>query len=119
MHNQQQLTKNDCRQRAPAVTITARDCIKTRPFIYHSESEHFNPVHHLEERANIVLVDWERRIVRRHAPDEVRVVIVVVATLYHAVVIGNHHIDVAVHDTLATVHSLHAHNVAIIDFGFH
>ena len=34
MHNQQQLTKNDCRQRAPAVTITARECIKTRPFIY-------------------------------------------------------------------------------------
>ena len=65
----------------PAVNITV--------LIIRSVSESLNPVHDLEQRTYIVLVDWERRIVGRHTPDEVGVVIVVIAALNHSVVICN------------------------------
>ena len=83
------------------------------------ESESFNPVHNLEQRANIVLVDGERRIVGRHTPDEVGVVVIVIATLYHAVVVGDKHIYIAMNDTFGAAHPFHTHNVAIVDFGLH
>ena len=83
------------------------------------KSESLDSVHHLEQRAYIVLVDGERRVVGRYTPDEVGVVVIVIATLYHTVVIGYKHIYIAMHDTLVTVHSFHADNVAIIYFRLH
>ena len=83
------------------------------------ESKSLNPVHHLEQCAHIVLVNWERRIVWRHTPDEVGVVVIVIATFDHTVVICHHHIYVAMHYTLATAHPFHAHNVTVIYFRFH
>lgn len=83
------------------------------------ESESLNPVHNLEQRAYIVLVDGERRVVGRHTPDEVGVVVIVIATLYHSVVVGYKHIHIAMNDTLGTAHPFHTHNVAVVDFGLH
>ena len=83
------------------------------------ESKSLNPVHNLEQRANIVLVNGERRIVGRHTPDEVGVVVIVIATFDHTVIICHHHIHIAMYNTLATAHPFHAHNVTVIYFRLH
>ena len=83
------------------------------------QSESLDSVHHLVQGAYIVLVDWERRIVRRYAPYEVRVVVVMVTTLYHPVLVCHYHIHGTVYDTYGTIYPLHAHNITVIELRLH
>ena len=82
-------------------------------------SKCLNSVHYFKQCAHIVFVDGERRIVRRNAPYQVGVIIVMIATLYHACIVCNNHIYIAMHYTLFSLHSFYTDNIAIIDIGLH